>query len=136
MTERNAIDPNDPRVQNRATLLRVGFLFAVAMLIASMMQPVFFAGSLSSMLFFGAVGAVIVALFLRERPLGSDRLTRWDEAAMLVLLSLVVGSFADPEAMRAALEQMQQQQNAAVSGTASQAADAGATTGGGSHGTG
>lgn len=136
MTERNAIDPNDPRVQNRATLLRVGFLFAVAMLIASTMQPVFFAGSLSSMLFFGAIGAVIVALFLREQPLGSDRLTRWDEAAMLVLLSLVVGSFADPEAMQTALEQMQQQQNAAVSGTASQAADAGTTTGGGTHGTG
>ena len=136
MTERNAIDPNDPRVQNRATLLRVGFLFAVAMLIASTMQPVFFAGSLSSMLFFGAVGAVIVALFLRERPLGSDRLTRWDEAAMLVLLSLVAGSFADPEAMQTALEQMQQQQNAAVSGAASQAADAGATTGGGTPSTG
>lgn len=136
MTERNAIDPNDPRAQNRATLLRVGFLFALAMLVASTMQPVFFAGSLSSMLFFGAIGAVIVALFLRERPLGGDRLTRWDEAAILVLLSLVAGSFADPEAMQAALERMQQQQNAAISGSAGQAADASAATGGGTYRTG
>lgn len=124
MTHRNAIDRDDPRLRNRATLMRVGFLVAVAALLASTMQPVFVAGTLSTMLFFGGIGAMIVAAFLKERPVGENHLTRWDEAAMLVLLSLVAGSFADPEAMQAALEQMQQQ-NAADAGAAAGAPSSG-----------
>lgn len=125
------MQPDDPRVQNRATVIRVGLLFAVAMLIASTMEPVFVAGTLSTMLFFAAIGAAVAALFLGEKPLGHDHLTRWDEAAMLVLLSLVAGMFADPEAMRTAMQEMQQQPNAAGA-DASQAADAGTAAAGAS----
>lgn len=116
-TDQTPLDPKDPRVQNRATFLRVGLLFAVAMLIASTMRPVFFAGTLSTLLFFGSLGAAGAALFLHERPMNQRHLTRWDEAAMLLLVSLLVGSFANPQAMQEAMQQQhqQQQQTAAVS---------------------
>lgn len=139
-TDRRPLDPKDPRVKNRATFLRVGLLFAVAALIASMMKPVFFAATLSTMLFFAAIGAAFAAMFLRERPTERKHLTRWDEAAMLLLVSLLVGSFADPNAMQTALQQAQQQQQTAAAQShasskqagkqSTQSANAGANTGG------
>ena len=83
-----------------ATMLAV----ALAAFFASTLPQVFFVAVFGELLFFGALGTMTVAAIRRD-PLWSKRITAWDQAALLVLLSSVVGLFVDVESVAAALQE-------------------------------
>jgi|GEM_PF-1770008 len=96
-------------------LLGVGLVFALAFFLASLMPPALVAPVLRELLFWAAVGGVVGALFRREPPLGASGMTGWDQAAILLLISLSCGFFVDPEAARQTLAQLQTAASAGAS---------------------
>lgn len=82
------------------TLLAV----ALAAFFASTLPQVFFVAVFGELLFFGALGTLIVAAIRRD-PVWPKRVTAWDQAALLALLSGVVGLFVDVESVAAALQE-------------------------------
>ncbi|MCP5374468.1 MAG: hypothetical protein H6907_22255 [Hyphomicrobiales bacterium] len=93
----------DPGDHNRAALLRLGLAFAVAVFLASSAPLPLVPVMAGSLLLVAAVASAVLALFLGERPAG-PRLTRWDEAAVLMAASLVMDLLTDPAAATAALQ--------------------------------
>ena len=81
-----------------------GLAVALAAFFASTLPQVFFVAVFGELLFFGALGTMIVAA-LRQAPVWPQRLTAWDQAALLALLSGVVGLFVDVESVAAALQE-------------------------------
>jgi len=88
---------------NTASLLRLGLFGSVAFLIASTLPQDLMAASLSSLLWVGAMVSALVAALLGD-SLRARHLTRWDEAAVLMLASMVLGFFVDTQALVAQVE--------------------------------
>lgn len=95
----------DPRQQTRASLVRLALFGSVALLLASTLPRELLVASLSSLLWVGGIVSALVAAFLGER-MHAPWMTRWDEAAVLVLASLALGFFVDTQAMMEQVEQM------------------------------
>ena len=83
-------------------LLRVGFVTAVCFFIASHVEHVFIAAVMHSLLLLGASASAISGALRVEHPT-APVFTRWDEALILVLFSLVMFRLVDPEAVQNAL---------------------------------
>lgn len=81
--------------------------------VAGTVQPVMAAPIAGGMMFWAALGAVAAGLFLREPMLHAEHMTVWDQAALLLLGSLIAGFFTDPAAVEAAREAVQQGGDAA-----------------------
>jgi len=90
--------PSDADIQNlnQTSLLRLGLFFSVALLLGSTMPRGMLLAAMSSMLWLGAFVSVVMAAVLSERLVGAPHLTRWDEGALLMLVSLGLGFFVDP----------------------------------------
>lgn len=85
-------------------LWATGLAVALAAFFASTLPQVFFVAVFGELLFFGALGTLIVAAIRRD-PLWPNRVTAWDQAALLALLSSVTGLFVDVESVAAALQE-------------------------------
>ena len=85
-------------------LWATGLAVALAAVFASTLPQVFFVAVFGELLFFGALGTLVVAAIRRD-PLWPNHVTAWDQAALLVLLSSVVGLFVDVESVAAALQE-------------------------------
>ncbi len=96
----------DADQHNTASFLRFGALFALAFFFASTAPNDLVVASLSSLLFLGALGTVLVAV-VTGQVVRAPHLTRWDEAAALMALSVLSGWFVDEVAVRQALESAQ-----------------------------
>ena len=68
-----------------------------------MTESVLVPPALSQLLAYASLAAVIVAALRRERMF-AGHLTRWDQAAALLALSLTAGAFTDPASVGAFLE--------------------------------
>ncbi|MQX37734.1 hypothetical protein [Roseospira navarrensis] len=79
-------------------LLRLGLFTSFALLIASTLPSPLVVASLSSLLWIGALVAAIGAA-LRGESVHRPALTRWDEAAVLMGASLLLGFFVDEAAV-------------------------------------
>ena len=88
-------------------LLRVSFIAAFCLYLASHVEHVFVAAVMHSLLLLGASASAIGAALRAQHPL-SPVLTRWDEALMLILLSLVMFKMVDGEAVQNALIALEQ----------------------------
>lgn len=84
-----------------AILRRAGMTFAICLLVASLMPQALAAAALKAILLWAAIATGAVAA-LRREPLDPPRLTRWDEALVLILLGLLAGLFGEPGMLRAA----------------------------------
>ena len=82
--------------------VRIGFVVALCFFIASHVEHVFVAAVMHSLLLLGASASAISAALRTEHPM-SPVFTRWDEALILVLLSLIMFRLVDPEAVQNAL---------------------------------
>jgi hypothetical protein len=87
---------------SRRALTRLGLITAVCFFFASMMPAGLIMATFSSLLTLGALGRVVFAALLRE-PLWAGYVTRWDQASVLLALSLISGWTVDPEAAAEAL---------------------------------
>ncbi len=92
------IDPNMP------SLLRLALFLVIALVMSLTMPHDLFAYGFSGMLGFGAFISALTASFVREK-VRAPHLTRWDESAVLMAISLLVGFFVDPQV----IAQMQSQ---------------------------
>jgi len=100
-TESRYEDNLDPHRRNQESLTRFGVMTALAVFFALLTPPAQMAAMVSSLLHIGALVSVVMAAVRGER-LWADHLTRWDEAAALMLVSMLAGTFVDPEAVTAA----------------------------------
>ena len=91
---------------NRAGAIRLGLILAVCAWLASLMLGGLFAPTLSSMLTVAALISALLAAITRE-PLWPPRLTRWDQASVLLALSILAGWATDPDAAAEALSQLE-----------------------------
>ncbi|KAA5605742.1 hypothetical protein F1188_08955 [Roseospira marina] len=83
---------------NTASLLRLGLFGAFALLVASTMPPTLMLATFQSLVWIGAIVSALVAAF-RGEALQAPHLTRWDEAAVLMAASLLMGAFVDHKAV-------------------------------------
>lgn len=86
-------------------LFAVALAAAAALAVASTMPGPLVAPAMRELLFFAAWGALLVALLRRDQPFAHE-VTAWDQAAILLLLSLLWGFFVDPEAVAQALNEI------------------------------
>lgn len=105
MFDRN--DHTDREIHNRRALLTVAMTVALAFALSSSLPGPVIPAAMESFLFFGAIGAILVAM-LRRDDMKAPRLTGWDQALMLMFLSLASGFFVDPTAVHEHLEAMQE----------------------------
>ena len=96
-------------------MMALAFVLALAFFVASLMPSALVAPVLAELLFYAALGGAAGALLKRQSMLGEKGMTGWDQAALLILASLVCGMFVDPEAAREALAQMTQETAGAAS---------------------
>jgi hypothetical protein len=92
---------DDRKQRNQQSLIRFGLMSAVAFFLASGSPPDVLPAALSSLLSLGAMVAAGLAAFTGDR-IQADHFTRWDEAAGLMLLSLLAGTFVDDGALAGA----------------------------------
>ncbi|MBK1665005.1 hypothetical protein CKO38_11110 [Rhodospirillum rubrum] len=88
----HTIDPNIPG------MLRLAVFLGFALIVARTMPDGLLPHALASLLNFAALASCLVAS-LRHEPIWQDHLTRWDEAAVLMAVSLLAGAFADPQVL-------------------------------------
>jgi hypothetical protein len=91
---------------NRLGAIRLGLIVAVCAWLASLMPDGLFASTLSSMLAVAALISALLAAIVRE-PLWPPRMTRWDQASVLLALSMLAGWAADPDAAAEALSRLE-----------------------------
>lgn len=103
--------PQDPRhavsereALNRNALWTVGLTSGLALLIAAMLPGPLIPAALNALLFYAAVGALILAV-IRGDALNAPHVTAWDQALMLLCGSLAAGLFIDPEQVAALVEE-------------------------------
>lgn len=84
--------PQSPQARNTACLYRFGITVVLCLLFASVVPGGSVAAVLRSLLWMAAVVAAILGLIAREHP-RAPTLTRWDEAAGHMALSLLLGFF-------------------------------------------
>ena len=91
----------DPR-RMREFGFRVGFMALLALLFAFMAPVGLGLATFSSLT---SLGAIVIAIMgaIRAEPLVPERLTRWDEAAALMMISMMSGAMVDPAAVEAAV---------------------------------
>jgi ABC-type multidrug transport system permease subunit len=105
----NPVLGSDPlALRNRQSLFRFAAMMMIAALIAASAPSALAAAAFSSLLFMGAMIAAGFALITGD-PTSGPHLTRWDEAAALLALSLFTGFFVDQAAVEEAVRQMQAQ---------------------------
>lgn len=92
-----------PGPETVQTLMRLATALAFCSLLAATAPHGLALATLGSLLNLCAIAASAVAFFVHDQPFAAH-LTRWDEAAVLVLLSMLANWMVDPEAVRAALE--------------------------------
>jgi len=95
-------DRGDPGIDR---LLTVGLVFAVIAVVASTLPLALVAPVMSELLGFAAFAAMIVAAARRD-DLFAGHVTAWDQAAMLLFLSLLIGLFVDAGAASKALHEV------------------------------
>lgn len=83
-------------------LLSAGAVAAFALAFASTLDTPFVAPMFSELLTFGALGFAMAALFKQE-PARAPHVTAWDQAALLLLFSLIGGLFVEPAALQQAM---------------------------------
>lgn len=98
-------DPRDER--NRLSLVRLAVMVATTLFLASFAPPGLTVAAINSLAFISAVVIATFALFYGERA-QAEHFTRWDEAAVMLALSLGAGLFVDPAAIEAAMAEAQQ----------------------------
>ena len=82
--------------RNTQSLIRIATIGAISLVLASIAPPGLVIASLSSLLFIGAMVSLAMGALLRER-LFPDHMTRWDEAAIFLLTSLIAAALVDPD---------------------------------------
>lgn len=97
--------PNREEPSNRRALFNLALTLVIAMVLGSASPEPLRAAAVGSFLFFAAIGVSLVALFRKEKAF-QPKLTRWDVAAILYLLSMTSNLFVDQEAVMQILEQM------------------------------
>jgi hypothetical protein len=93
---------DDNAERNRLSLLRLGAMAAMTLVLASFAPAGLTIAALSSLSFVSALVIATFALLYGERA-NAAHLTRWDEAAAMMALSLGTGMFVDPAAVEAAM---------------------------------
>lgn len=88
-------EEQERQARNTNALVRFALLFGVALVIASSAPPAFFAATFSSFLFVFSLGSAIAAGLARDAIFASV-LTRWDQAAALMAVSILAKFFVDP----------------------------------------
>ncbi len=78
--------------QNLASFMRLGAFSAAAMLFSVMVPPELLGATLSSLMAIAAAVSAMTGALASDRVF-TDHLTRWDEAAILLLIGVVVGAF-------------------------------------------
>ncbi len=91
----------------KAILRSFAITLAITLLIASFLPPEIRAATITSFLFFAAIANAILALMSRT-PLFPPYFSRWDQAAILYLISMATATFVDYEAALRFLEEAQQ----------------------------
>lgn len=86
-------------------LLRIGFAFALALFLASSTPQPFFPLVLGKLLLLAAAATSMIAAVLRA-DVTADRITLWDEAAILGLIGYVSLAFVDAGAIQAAIDDL------------------------------
>lgn len=99
--------PNgEPRMtkdrRNRLGVIRVGAMAATTLVLASFAPPGLAVASFGSLAFISALVIATFAMIYGE-DVGASHVTRWDEAAAMMGLSLAAGFFVDPAAVEAAI---------------------------------
>lgn len=89
-------------------LLVLGAAVAFAFFVASWAPPPLAWAIFAGLLQWAAIGTAIAAALLRE-PVWAPNLTLWDQAALLLLLSLAANMAVDPQALVEQLEAIRQQ---------------------------
>jgi len=89
---------------NQRMLVSLGLIIALSLFFASALPAVLIPAALQKLFVWGALGGVLLAAF-RSEPWNAPRLTGWDQAAVLLLLSLLAGFFVDPAAITEFLRQ-------------------------------
>ncbi|MBB4265132.1 hypothetical protein [Roseospira visakhapatnamensis] len=94
-------EPSDATIRalNQASLLRLGLFLSIALLVGSTAPQGMLLAVVSPMLWVGAIVSALVAAFLSENAMQAPHLTRWDESAVLMLVSLGLGFFIDHQAV-------------------------------------
>ena len=92
------------RALNQASLLRLGLFVSIALLVGSTTPPGMLFAVVSSMLWVGAIVSALVAAFLAEKAWRAPHLTRWDESAVLILLSMGITFLIDQHAVTQQME--------------------------------
>ena len=95
---------------NLSRVLTVGVLGVVILYFASGLPAALVAVAVREMLFLAAACFFVLAALRRERMWG-ETLSGWDQAAMLMALSLLAGMFIDPEAASQAMLQLKAASN-------------------------
>lgn len=90
---------------NRNALWTVGLTGGLALLLASMLPGPLMPAALNSLLFYAALGALILAVIRGDRW-NAPHITAWDQALMLLFGSLAAGLFVDPEQVAALVEEV------------------------------
>lgn len=105
--ERRGVTTADAAARTTRALINVGFVSALALFVASLMPAALVPPTFGQFLSWAAMGASVVAVLRGERW-NDPWLTGWDQAAMLILLSIVAGFFTDPAAVELALQSLGQ----------------------------
>ncbi len=88
---------------NRRALMAVALVVALALLLASPLPSALVPMAVENFVFYGAVGASILAVF-RGDVMRAPHFTAWDQALMLLFVSQLAGLLVDAEAVKEAIE--------------------------------
>lgn len=98
-------DDRESQAANLGRLIAVAVAAAAALAFASLMPGPLVAPVMRDLLLVSAFGAVAAAA-LRREPLFAPAVTAWDQAALLLLLSLLLGFCVDPAAVAETLRDL------------------------------
>jgi hypothetical protein len=89
--------------RNRQSAFRVGLMIAMSFLLATTAPQPLVMAAFSSMALISAFVILGFAMVMGER-MWTSHFTRWDEAAVMLGVSLLAGLFVDPAAIQKAME--------------------------------
>ena len=90
--------------KNRQVVVRSGLMLALTLVLASTAPAGLVAATISGLALMAALVVLMFAMITSER-IGSPHLTRWDECAVLLGVSLAAGFMVDPVALEAAISE-------------------------------
>ena len=94
-------ESNNDAIRLRESAFRLGGMVFLALIFALMAPAGLALATFSSLTSLGAIVIAVMGAVHTER-LTPDRFTRWDEAAALMLISMLFGALVDPEVVEAA----------------------------------